>query len=349
VKVNEQIQHIQNTPIPGLAEVTGADNGGEGGGAGGAGSLAALAAVAGEPPRGLRSLFSRRSMTWNSLSEMPTVPEATRRRISAMPSHLSEVVSKLREREAAVLLLQNMSTTKADYYFNNGWNRLDFALLMIGYLGLLRGGGGGLSALRALRALRPLRAFRFFAPLQSIVQSIWLSARILVNVVVCLGFFFVLFGLMGQQFFQGALQRRCVVPMGMDAARFNMSSPGFQAVWDQVKASTSALPTNYTVYQPESWCSYESDPRSFQCSDLGVGPTLVDAYDAQGVWLGLSPVPLVCANVHRNPTGGFINFDNLGGSIYVVFVTSSLEVRAGLPVHVLCRGGGGCGRAGTGT
>ena len=57
------------------------------------------------------------------------------------------------ERDAAVLLLQNMSSTKADYYFNSGWNRLDFVLLMIGYLSLLNGGGGGLSSLRALRAL----------------------------------------------------------------------------------------------------------------------------------------------------------------------------------------------------
>jgi hypothetical protein len=315
VKVNEHILQLQSTPIPGEPLLRGE----------GAPSTADQA-----PTTGLRAMLSKaRGQGSNKFGSATDILASDgRRRLSMVPSHLAEVVNKVRERDAAVLLLQNMSSTKADYYFNSGWNRLDFVLLMIGYLSLLNGGGGGLSSLRALRALRPLRAFRFFAPLQSIVQSIWLSARILVNVFVCLGFFFVLFGLMGQQFFQGALQRRCVIPQGLDAARFNLSSPSFPQVWEQLKSSTAALPTNFSVYQPESWCSYESDPRSFQCGDLNVGPTLVDAYDAHGAWLGRAPVPLVCANVHHNPTAGFINFDNLGGSIYAVFVTSSLEVGA---------------------
>jgi hypothetical protein len=117
--------------------------------------------------------------------------------------NIASVLRAVKERESAALLLDSLSTSKPEYYFSSGWNRLDFALLMVGLASLVSpAGSSGLGALRALRALRPLRAFRFFAPLQSIINSIWLSARLLVNVFVCLGFFFLLFGLMGQQFFQ---------------------------------------------------------------------------------------------------------------------------------------------------
>ena len=235
---------------------------------------------------------------------------------------LSTVVNRYLNTKNADLLITALKTEKSDYYFRQGWNRLDFVMLLIGYVNLIvPSANAGLSGLRALRTLRPLRAFRFFAPLQSILNSLWQSAPALANVMVCLSFFFILFSLMGQQFFQGALQRRCVVPTGADALRFDMSSPAFADAWSALSASTDAVPTEYVVYQPETWCSFESDPRSFQCSYLNA-PQVVDV---RGVNV---TVPLVCADVNVNPDFGLVNFDDLGGSLYCVFMISSLQVRS---------------------
>ena len=239
---------------------------------------------------------------------------------------LSRYIRGVMQAKHAAVLATSLPHEREDYYFRSNWNRLDFAMLLIGYLGLVApSSGGGLGGLRALRALRPLRAFRFFAPLQSILHALWASASALANVLVCLAFFFLLLSLMGQQFFQGVLQRRCVVPSGADALRFDTASPGFARVWEQVRQSPNAAPSEFVVYQPETWCSFESDPRSFLCSDLA-GPQTVAVASADGSGTNVT-VPLVCAKVGANPRLGLVNFDDLGGSLYVVFMISSMEVQ----------------------
>ena len=91
------------------------------------------------------------------------------------------------------------------------WNRLDFTVLLVGIVGLgMPSAGVGVSGLRALRALRPLRAFQLFAPLQTIVESIWRSMRFLGTVFICLAFFFLLFGLLGQQVLTHAIPNLAV-------------------------------------------------------------------------------------------------------------------------------------------
>jgi hypothetical protein len=240
-------------------------------------------------------------------------------------SGLSTTVQRMLDEKNTNLLLESFSSEQAEYYFRSAWNRLDFCMLVIAFVGQTSSASNsGLSALRALRTLRPLRAVRFFAPLQSILHSLWQSARGLVNVMVCLSFFFVLFSLMGQQFFQGSLQRRCVVPAGSDARRFDLNAPGFPAEWQRLQASADAAPTQYTVYHPETWCSLESDPHTFVCGDLNVR-RWVDVPDVGGGSTAVE-VPLVCTNIQQNPSFGLVNFDDLGGSLYCVFMISSLQV-----------------------
>jgi hypothetical protein len=233
-------------------------------------------------------------------------------------------VSAMNARVADVIAMDD----KVDYYFKSGWNRLDFVILIISLANQFLSSGMGLSGLRAIRGLRPLRGFRFFAPLQIILKSIWRSAGFLANVLVCLGFLYIFFGLMGQQFFQGSLLRRCVVPQGADAVRLNMSAPGYHAQWRAIHRSVDAAPTDYTLYSPLTFCSFESDPRSLVCSDIRKSVTTV-ATDASGANVSVR-VPLVCANVGVNPQGNFLSFDNIWSSVYVVFVSSTLEVGTAL-------------------
>ena len=235
---------------------------------------------------------------------------------------LADVVKRYLDVTRGSVLSAALGCGDSDHYFRSPWNRFDFCMLLIALVGVaVPSAGSGLAGLRSLRTLRPLRAFRFFAPLQAIVVSLWRSIRPLVGVTMCLMFFFTFFSLLGQQFFEGALMRRCVVPQGQDALRFNVLSPSFPATWAQVRQSPDAGPSNYSVYYPETWCSFESDPRSFQCSDLGV--TVSVSVEAAGV--GDVTVPLVCVDV-GNPSMGMEHFDTFGGAMYSVFVIASLQV-----------------------
>jgi hypothetical protein len=209
---------------------------------------------------------------------------------------------------------------------HSGWNRLDFIVLFVGVLshsGVVP--ASGISQLRALRALRPLRTLHFFAPLQIILKSVWRATGLLANVLVCVGFLYFIFGLTGVQLFQGALQRRCVVPVGDDALRFNVSSPGFAAQWAALRhADAGAIPRDYRVFMPETFCSLESLPLSFQCANLRQHP-VVDVAVHGGAAAAVT-VPLVCARTGTNPLSGRLHFDHLGGAIYSVFMASTLEV-----------------------
>ena len=103
-------------------------------------------------------------------------------------------------------------------YFREPWNKFDFALVLVGYSGLLTPGepeegdaSGGMRALRALRALRPLRTITRFESLRSVVVCFIEAVPLLVSVVGLVFFFTFLFAVTGMQIFQEAYHRRCQV------------------------------------------------------------------------------------------------------------------------------------------
>ena len=226
----------------------------------------------------------------------------------------------------ALVDTSDLEASQAQFYFKSNWNRLDFIVLFIGILSVFldQSHQSGLSSLRSLRALRPLRMIQFVEPLQVILKSIWRSVRTLVDVFICLCFMFLLFALFGQQMYQGSLRRRCVIPQADDALRFDTASSGFAAAMESLRASSSAAPTQFTLYQPETFCSFDADPRSFSCDSLGVTvPVSVDTANGTRT----VTVPLVCANYNKNPGYGMVDFDYLQSSLWTVFMMTSLEVR----------------------
>lgn len=218
----------------------------------------------------------------------------------------------------------DLEAAQGQYYFKSNWNRLDFVVLCISYSAILV---PGLNSLRSLRALRPLRMVQFVGPLHIILKSIWRAVGTLVDVVICLAFMFLFFALFGQQLFQGALLRRCVVPQGADAVRFNMSSPMFHDVMASVAQSPDAAPKNFTLYRPETFCSFASDAKGLACANVGRPTAVVSVLTHQG--LEAVTVPTVCAN-YINPNFGFVSFDDLLHSLWTVFMMSSLNVSVAL-------------------
>jgi hypothetical protein len=104
-------------------------------------------------------------------------------------------------------------------YLKDGWNKLDFFIVVVGVTDLiisnaLKGSGVDLRflrALRALRALRPLRMVSRSEGLKIVVSSVMQAMPVVINVFIILFLFYFIFGILGVIFFKGALYQ-CTDP-----------------------------------------------------------------------------------------------------------------------------------------
>ena len=107
-------------------------------------------------------------------------------------------------------------------YFRSSWNTLDFFIVIVSVTGLVigplatgicteaEGGGKGLKALRsmrALRALRPLRVVRRYPALRLVVSSIFRSMGAIINVLIVMTLFFMIFAIYGTQRWMGQMAK----------------------------------------------------------------------------------------------------------------------------------------------
>ena len=98
-------------------------------------------------------------------------------------------------------------------YLRDPWNVIDFFIVVTGLLdffqGFLTGGVISLKSLRVLRILRPLKGIKTVPSLRKQVAALLRSVMGLVNVSVFLLFIFILFGIMGLQWFSGSIYYAC--------------------------------------------------------------------------------------------------------------------------------------------
>lgn len=90
-------------------------------------------------------------------------------------------------------------------YLRQGWNIIEFVIVVTSILNLIF--PSTLSSFRAFRALRPLRLLGQFASMNTIIASIVASAKALGKVLLVGGFFFLVFAIIGVEFFRGKLYR----------------------------------------------------------------------------------------------------------------------------------------------
>ena len=105
-------------------------------------------------------------------------------------------------------------------YLRSDWNKLDFMLVLLTWLGFLPG-VQNFSGIRVVRVLRPLRSINGIPGLRSIVSALFLSVKGLLHVLMLILFFFFVFGILGVQLFSGLYRRRCVdefgnIPTGLE-------------------------------------------------------------------------------------------------------------------------------------
>jgi len=96
---------------------------------------------------------------------------------------------------------------EASTYLRDGWNVLDFAVVVSSVLSLI--GSINLSAIRTIRILRPLRSIKSIPGLRILVSALLDSLPYLGNVVVFLLYLLTIFGILGLQLFSGANESRC--------------------------------------------------------------------------------------------------------------------------------------------
>ena len=102
-------------------------------------------------------------------------------------------------------------------YFADGWNRLDFFVVVIGWLpsildSILQGSNANgmdinLSAIRAIRALKILRTANSIDGMKQIVSGILSAIPNLANVMYLTVFVFAVFGLLFVKFYGGKLRQ----------------------------------------------------------------------------------------------------------------------------------------------
>ena len=146
----------------------------------------------------------------------------------------------------------NDSLPIAPRYLDDAWNRLDFLIVIAGALTYLPGMGNltvrfcvvlreriltlrlspppptspsPMQVIRAIRVFRPLRSFSHIPEMRVLIDSLAASAAPMATVIVLCGFCFLVFALVGQQLFAGALtqvtgqsdQRGSTGPLGLTA------------------------------------------------------------------------------------------------------------------------------------
>lgn len=100
-------------------------------------------------------------------------------------------------------------------YLRDGWNVLDFLVVVLGFVQL--GNFGNYTSIRTVRVLRPLRTVTRVPGMKAIVVSLLGSLPQLLDVLGLCGFMFFVWGIVGIQLFAGLYNNRCGAPDFSDA------------------------------------------------------------------------------------------------------------------------------------
>ena len=94
-------------------------------------------------------------------------------------------------------------------YLKDGWNVMDFLVVVVSLLSNIPGLGSNLSALRVIRVLRPLRSLSVLPGMRALIGTLINAIPMIANVMLFCVFFYTIFGIFGLQVFMGVLRNRC--------------------------------------------------------------------------------------------------------------------------------------------
>ena len=104
---------------------------------------------------------------------------------------------------------------KPGSYLRDYWNILDFTIITTGYIPYLFSSNSGvnLKVLRSLRVLRPLRTISSIKNLRILIMTLFSATPLIMNSVMVVMFFLLVFAIAGLQLLAGLLKKRCFDPV----------------------------------------------------------------------------------------------------------------------------------------
>ena len=192
-------------------------------------------------------------------------------------------------------------------YLRDNWNRLDFCVVIIGWLPFMVPAIGNFTAIRALRVVKVLRTVKSIAGMRTLVASLINSVMMLVDVLYLLIFIFFIFGIIGVQLYSGSFHQQCFKP--------DATTGGLNLIVDGEGGPTyCASPANDSYVT-----DLMLDSKGFACPGTGVCRARPWSPGQH------APYHEMLASWNENPNNGFTNFDHIGFAFLTIFQCISLE------------------------
>ena len=109
-------------------------------------------------------------------------------------------------------------TSRRGSYLKDGWNVMDFSVVVVSLLSNMPGLGSSVSALRVIRVLRPLRTLSMFPGMRVLIGTMMRAIPMIANVML-LTVFSSHLRIFGFQTFMGAPRNRCFTVVGRHDVR----------------------------------------------------------------------------------------------------------------------------------
>eukprot|EP00854_Cymbomonas_tetramitiformis_P018203 gene18203-21685_t len=204
--------------------------------------------------------------------------------------------------EAGMGILVNGFLFCPNAYILNPWNQLDLFVVLTAWMDFVmtRSGGGsmGFSALRALRSLRPLRSLDAVPGVKKLVITLFKSIPLLGDCFLLVLLLFIVFGLIGTQFFSGKLTGRCEIDVEPNVA---------------------------VVFGPMLNFNFLSPMLSSNISNPYVSVRICDPSGGYGYHCSGAPFSGHCVDTGKNPQNNYFSFDHFGLSMLTIFQVITLS------------------------
>ncbi|KAK3330311.1 Ion transport protein-domain-containing protein [Apodospora peruviana] len=208
-------------------------------------------------------------------------------------------------------------------FLRHGFNRLDFVAVVAFWVSFVIGISGVESRhhIYVFRMLSCLRIIRLLALTKGnliILRSLKKAAPLLVRVSFLMGFFWLLFAIIGVQSFKSSLSRQCTWINPENPTSFNASyTPDMSFCGGYV---------NTTTNQTDSWVYSSSPDKNLSKEFLVSGGQRAKGY--------ICPRGSICLQ-QDNPYKGTVNFDDIGHSLELVFVIMSANTFSDLMYYTV--------------
>ncbi|KAK3383891.1 Ion transport protein-domain-containing protein [Lasiosphaeria ovina] len=206
-------------------------------------------------------------------------------------------------------------------FLRHGFNRLDFVAVVSFWVSFVLGITGlehdrHIFVFRMLSCLRIVRLLALTKGNLIILRSLKKAAPLLVRVSFLMGFFWLLFAIIGVQSFKSSLSRQCTWLNPEDPSNFSVAyTPPMSFCGGHLNVTSGA---------PEPWVFSPT-------GDLAPESLRRGAQNAKGF---LCPRGSICLQ-QSNPYNGTVNFDDIGHSLELVFVIMSANTFSDLMYYTI--------------